>query len=87
MTLKSGRSASAGSMRTALSDLYLEHLLQNRAKPEVSGGWRAAPPSSPDPPPRRPRHPQGERACAPPAPFPAEAGQGAAECPPFRAGP
>ncbi|NXC71408.1 EM55 protein, partial [Anhinga anhinga] len=35
MTLKSGRSASAGSMRTALSDLYLEHLLQNRAKPET----------------------------------------------------
>ncbi|XP_055583725.1 55 kDa erythrocyte membrane protein [Falco cherrug] len=35
MTLKSGRSASAGSMRTALSDLYLEHLLQNRAKPEA----------------------------------------------------
>ncbi|KAM8998063.1 55 kDa erythrocyte membrane protein isoform 2-T2 [Ara ararauna] len=35
MTLKSGRSASAGSMRTALSDLYLEHLLQNRAKPEM----------------------------------------------------
>ncbi|KAM6124900.1 55 kDa erythrocyte membrane protein isoform 2-T2 [Phoenicopterus ruber ruber] len=35
MTLKSGLSASAGSMRTALSDLYLEHLLQNRAKPEA----------------------------------------------------
>ncbi|XP_059680379.1 55 kDa erythrocyte membrane protein isoform X3 [Gavia stellata] len=35
MTLKSGRSASAGSMRTALSDLYLEHLLQNRSKPEA----------------------------------------------------
>ncbi|XP_061862586.1 55 kDa erythrocyte membrane protein isoform X2 [Colius striatus] len=35
MTLKSGRSGSAGSMRTALSDLYLEHLLQNRAKPEA----------------------------------------------------
>ncbi|XP_050757442.1 55 kDa erythrocyte membrane protein isoform X4 [Gymnogyps californianus] len=35
MTLKSGRSVSAGSMRTALSDLYLEHLLQNRAKPEA----------------------------------------------------
>ncbi|XP_067160008.1 55 kDa erythrocyte membrane protein [Apteryx mantelli] len=35
MTLKSGRSASASSMRTALSDLYLEHLLQNRAKPEA----------------------------------------------------
>ncbi|XP_074963064.1 55 kDa erythrocyte membrane protein [Phalacrocorax aristotelis] len=35
MTLKSGRNASAGSMRTALSDLYLEHLLQNRAKPEA----------------------------------------------------
>ncbi|XP_074771707.1 55 kDa erythrocyte membrane protein isoform X3 [Athene noctua] len=33
MTLKSGRSG--GSMRTALSDLYLEHLLQNRAKPEA----------------------------------------------------
>ncbi|XP_068813623.1 55 kDa erythrocyte membrane protein [Struthio camelus] len=35
MTLKSGRSDSVGSMRTALSDLYLEHLLQNRAKPEA----------------------------------------------------
>lgn len=57
MTLKSGRSASAGSMRTALSDLYLEHLLQNRAKPEVSGGPGAATPDGPDPPPRRPRLP------------------------------
>ncbi|KAM6116958.1 55 kDa erythrocyte membrane protein isoform 2-T2 [Pterocles gutturalis] len=37
MTLKSGRSASTGSMRTALSDLYLEHLLQNRARPEAIG--------------------------------------------------
>ncbi|KAL2304452.1 hypothetical protein Nmel_013203 [Mimus melanotis] len=36
MTLKSGRSAGGGSsMRTALSDLYLEHLLQNRPKPEA----------------------------------------------------
>ncbi|XP_062441071.1 55 kDa erythrocyte membrane protein [Rhea pennata] len=35
MTLKSGRSDSVGSMRTALSDLYLEHLLQNRARPEA----------------------------------------------------
>lgn len=43
MTLKSGRSASVGSMRTALSDLYLEHLLQARPKAEVSspaGGSR-----------------------------------------------
>lgn len=42
MTLKSGRSAGGGSssMRTALSDLYLEHLLQNRPKPEVSGPLR-----------------------------------------------
>ncbi|XP_035180669.1 55 kDa erythrocyte membrane protein [Oxyura jamaicensis] len=41
MTLKSGRGGGGGggggssSMRTALSDLYLEHLLQNRAKPEA----------------------------------------------------
>ncbi|POI34720.1 hypothetical protein CIB84_001528 [Bambusicola thoracicus] len=37
MTLKSGRGGGggSGSMRTALSDLYLEHLLQNRAKPEA----------------------------------------------------
>ncbi|KAM9179988.1 55 kDa erythrocyte membrane protein [Mergus octosetaceus] len=39
MTLKSssggGSSGSGSSMRTALSDLYLEHLLQNRAKPEA----------------------------------------------------
>uniref|UniRef100_A0A8B9ZT61 55 kDa erythrocyte membrane protein n=1 Tax=Anas zonorhyncha TaxID=75864 RepID=A0A8B9ZT61_9AVES len=38
MTLKSssgGGSSGSGSMRTALSDLYLEHLLQNRAKPEM----------------------------------------------------
>lgn len=64
MTLKSGRSASAGSMRTALSDLYLEHLLQNRAKPEVSGGRRqpraataAAPPRERDSDPSIPRAP------------------------------
>ncbi|NXP39190.1 EM55 protein, partial [Leiothrix lutea] len=40
MTLKSGRSAGGGSssMRTALSDLYLEHLLQNRPKPEGDTG-------------------------------------------------
>lgn len=37
MTLKSGRSDSVGSMRTALSDLYLEHLLQNKPKAEVRG--------------------------------------------------
>ncbi|XP_051823709.1 55 kDa erythrocyte membrane protein [Antechinus flavipes] len=36
MTLKSSRSESVSSMRTALSDLYLEHLLQNRTKPEVA---------------------------------------------------
>ncbi|XP_025905562.1 55 kDa erythrocyte membrane protein [Nothoprocta perdicaria] len=35
MTLKSGRSDSVSSMRTALSDLYLEHLLQSRPKPEA----------------------------------------------------
>uniref|UniRef100_A0A8D0HNY8 55 kDa erythrocyte membrane protein n=1 Tax=Sphenodon punctatus TaxID=8508 RepID=A0A8D0HNY8_SPHPU len=35
MTLKSSRSDSVSSMRTALSDLYLEHLLQNRPKPEA----------------------------------------------------
>uniref|UniRef100_A0A8C3M2K5 55 kDa erythrocyte membrane protein n=1 Tax=Chrysolophus pictus TaxID=9089 RepID=A0A8C3M2K5_CHRPC len=36
-TLKSSRGGGggSGSMRTALSDLYLEHLLQNRAKPEA----------------------------------------------------
>ncbi|XP_053129356.1 55 kDa erythrocyte membrane protein isoform X2 [Hemicordylus capensis] len=34
MTLKSGRSDSVSSMRTALSDLYLEHLLQNKPKAE-----------------------------------------------------
>lgn len=37
MTLKSSESESGGSMRTALSDLYLEHLLQKRNRPEVSG--------------------------------------------------
>ncbi|XP_044283171.1 55 kDa erythrocyte membrane protein isoform X2 [Varanus komodoensis] len=36
MTLKSGRSDSVSSMRTALSDLYLEHLLQNRPKAEAA---------------------------------------------------
>ncbi|KAJ7310272.1 hypothetical protein JRQ81_007172 [Phrynocephalus forsythii] len=36
MTLKSGRADSANSMRTALSDLYLEHLLQNRPKAEAT---------------------------------------------------
>lgn len=51
MTLKSssgGGSSGSGSMRTALSDLYLEHLLQNRAKPEVSPG--PAPCPAPCPP-------------------------------------
>lgn len=57
MTLKSGRSASPGSMRTALSDLYLEHLLQNRAKPEVRGGWGASAGLQPRPAPAGPRHP------------------------------
>ncbi|XP_050821520.1 55 kDa erythrocyte membrane protein isoform X1 [Gopherus flavomarginatus] len=35
MTLKSSRGDSVSSMRTALSDLYLEHLLQSRPKPEA----------------------------------------------------
>ncbi|XP_034638087.1 55 kDa erythrocyte membrane protein isoform X2 [Trachemys scripta elegans] len=35
MTLKSNRGDSVSSMRTALSDLYLEHLLQSRPKPEA----------------------------------------------------
>ncbi|XP_019391863.1 PREDICTED: 55 kDa erythrocyte membrane protein [Crocodylus porosus] len=35
MTLKWSRSDSVSSMRTALSDLYLEHLLQHRPKPEA----------------------------------------------------
>ncbi|XP_001513222.1 55 kDa erythrocyte membrane protein [Ornithorhynchus anatinus] len=35
MTLKCSRSESASSLRTALSDLYLDHLLHNRAKPET----------------------------------------------------
>lgn len=45
MTLKSGRNDSVSSMRTALSDLYLEHLLQNKPKAEVrrrAGGDRSA---------------------------------------------
>jgi hypothetical protein len=37
MTLKSSEGEGGGSMRTALSDLYLEHLLQKRGRPEVSG--------------------------------------------------
>lgn len=37
MTLKASESEGGGSMRTALSDLYLEHLLQKRSRPEVSG--------------------------------------------------
>ncbi|KAF6390508.1 membrane palmitoylated protein 1 [Rhinolophus ferrumequinum] len=35
MTLKASESESGGSMRTALSDLYLEHLLQKRSRPEA----------------------------------------------------
>ncbi|KAM7160372.1 55 kDa erythrocyte membrane protein isoform 1-T1 [Macrochelys suwanniensis] len=35
MTLKSSRGDSVSSMRTALSDLYLEQLLQSRPKPEA----------------------------------------------------
>lgn len=42
MTLKASEGEGGGSMRTALSDLYLEHLLQKRSRPEVSG-----PPGSP----------------------------------------
>ncbi|XP_027778807.1 55 kDa erythrocyte membrane protein isoform X3 [Marmota flaviventris] len=34
MTLKSSEGEGGGSMRTALSDLYLEHLLQKRSRPE-----------------------------------------------------
>lgn len=83
MTLKSGRSASAGSMRTALSDLYLEHLLQNRAKPEVSGGWRAAPPSSPDPPPAAaPAPPRRARLCPLRPPSPPRPGREPPSAPP-----
>ena len=36
MTLKASEGESGGAMRTALSDLYLEHLLQKRSRPEVS---------------------------------------------------
>ncbi|XP_023564236.1 55 kDa erythrocyte membrane protein isoform X2 [Octodon degus] len=35
MTLKSSEGEGGGSMRTALSDLYLEHLLQKRSRPEA----------------------------------------------------
>ncbi|XP_013915894.1 PREDICTED: 55 kDa erythrocyte membrane protein [Thamnophis sirtalis] len=35
MTLKSERSGDSGSMRTALSDLYLEHLLQSKPRVET----------------------------------------------------
>lgn len=35
MTLKASEGDGGGSMRTALSDLYLEHLLQKRSRPEV----------------------------------------------------
>ncbi|XP_006096254.1 55 kDa erythrocyte membrane protein [Myotis myotis] len=35
MTLKASGGESGGSMRTALSDLYLEHLLQKRSRPEA----------------------------------------------------
>uniref|UniRef100_D6RFD5 Membrane protein, palmitoylated n=1 Tax=Mus musculus TaxID=10090 RepID=D6RFD5_MOUSE len=34
MTLKSSEGEGGNSMRTALSDLYLEHLLQKRNRPE-----------------------------------------------------
>lgn len=40
MTLKSSESEGGGGMRTALSDLYLEHLLQKRSRPEVSSAAR-----------------------------------------------
>lgn len=55
MTLKSSRGGGggSGSMRTALSDLYLEHLLQNRAKPEVSAERPRTPPEPRDPRPAR----------------------------------
>lgn len=36
MTLKASEGEGGGSMRTALSDLYLEHLLQKRSRSEVS---------------------------------------------------
>nr|BAE40289.1 unnamed protein product [Mus musculus] len=36
MTLKSSEGEGGNSMRTALSDLYLEHLLQKRNRPETS---------------------------------------------------
>lgn len=63
MTLKASNGEGGSSMRTALSDLYLEHLLQKRSRPEVSGlrgspgcGVRsqnsAAPPTSGPPPSR-----------------------------------
>lgn len=63
MTLKSGRGGGggSGSMRTALSDLYLEHLLQNRAKPEVSPERPGTPPR-----PRVPRPPRGRSGPGPP---------------------
>ncbi|KAB1252687.1 55 kDa erythrocyte membrane protein [Camelus dromedarius] len=35
MTLKASEGEGGGSMRTALSDLYLEHLLQKRSRPEI----------------------------------------------------
>ncbi|XP_011529469.1 55 kDa erythrocyte membrane protein isoform X1 [Homo sapiens] len=35
MTLKASEGESGGSMHTALSDLYLEHLLQKRSRPEA----------------------------------------------------
>ncbi|XP_044767514.1 55 kDa erythrocyte membrane protein isoform X3 [Neomonachus schauinslandi] len=35
MTLKASEGEGGGSMRTALSDLYLEHLLQKRSRPEA----------------------------------------------------
>ncbi|XP_007467419.1 PREDICTED: 55 kDa erythrocyte membrane protein isoform X2 [Lipotes vexillifer] len=35
MTLKASEGESGGAMRTALSDLYLEHLLQKRSRPET----------------------------------------------------
>ncbi|KAB0340000.1 hypothetical protein FD755_024821 [Muntiacus reevesi] len=34
MTLKASEGEGGGGMRTALSDLYLEHLLQKRNRPE-----------------------------------------------------
>ncbi|XP_049980910.1 55 kDa erythrocyte membrane protein isoform X4 [Alexandromys fortis] len=37
MTLKSSEGEGGNSMRTALSDLYLEHLLQKRNRPEMKG--------------------------------------------------